>query len=118
MNIILMGYGSRGDVQPFLGLAVALRQRGHQVMLAAPGDFEAQIKAYDISYIRIPITNMEMLQRDSAKQVANRITPATLLAFWREVIPELKRALLATTHTVAEAARNADLLIAHGFLIP
>lgn len=118
MNIILMGYGSRGDVQPFLGLAVALRERGHQVTLAAPGDFEAQITTYNIPYIRIPITNMEMLQRDSAKRVASRITPATLLAFWREVIPELKRALLATTHTVAEAARSADLLIAHGFLIP
>jgi sterol 3beta-glucosyltransferase len=118
MNITLMAFGSRGDVQPFLALAVALRERGHTVMLAAPGDFETQIKAYGIPYIRIPITNMEVLQKDATQQVARRMTPATLLAIWREVIPELKRAILASTHEVAEASQNANLLIAHGFLIP
>jgi sterol 3beta-glucosyltransferase len=119
MNITMMAFGSRGDIQPFLGLAVALRQRGHTVILAAPGDFEGQINSYNIPYIRIPISNMEVIQKDSAQGVARKgITPATLLAFWREVIPELKRALLSTTHQVAEASQNADLLIAHGFLIP
>ncbi len=118
MNIILMAFGSRGDVQPFLGLAVALRERGHTVTLAAPSDFEAQINAYSIPYISIPINNMDVIQKDSSKQVASKITPATLLAFWREVIPEYKRALHTATQEVAGAARNADLLIAHGFLIP
>jgi hypothetical protein len=78
-----------------------------------------KIKAYNIPYIRIPITNMEVIQKESAQGIARKgITPATLLAFWREVIPQLKRALLTTTDLVAEASQNADLLIAHGFLIP
>ena len=118
MKITLMAFGSRGDIQPFLGLAVALRERGHSVTLAAPSDFEAQIRAYGIPYIRVPISNMEVIQKDSSKGVTRRMTPATLLAFWREVIPELRRALLTTTHLVAEAAQDSDLLIAHGFLIP
>jgi sterol 3beta-glucosyltransferase len=118
MNITLMAFGSRGDVQPFLALAIALRERGHHVTLAAPSDFEAQVNAYGIPYLRIPISNMEVLRKESTKGATRGITPATLLAFWREVIPELKRALLTTTHMVAEAAHNADLLIAHGFLIP
>jgi sterol 3beta-glucosyltransferase len=118
MKIILMAFGSRGDIQPFLALAIALRERGHTVTLAAPSDFEAQINTYHIPYIRIPISNMDVIQRDASKQVANRLTPATLLAFWREVIPEFKRALHTTTQAVAEAARDADLLFAHGFLIP
>ena len=118
MNITLMAFGTRGDVQPFLALAIALRERGHNVTLAAPSDFEAQVNAYSIPYIRIPFSNMEMFQMDTSKQFTRRITPATLLAFWREVIPEFKRALRTTTQLVAEAAHNADLLIAHGFLIP
>lgn len=113
-----MAFGSRGDVQPFLALALALRGRGHTVTLAAPVDFEAQIGAYAIPYIRIPVSNLDVLQRDSSRQVARRMTPAALLAFWREVIPELKRALHTTAHVVADAARGADLLVAHGFLIP
>jgi UDP:flavonoid glycosyltransferase YjiC (YdhE family) len=39
VNITILTYGSRGDVQPFLALAVGLQKRGHQVKLAAPHRF-------------------------------------------------------------------------------
>lgn len=45
MNITILTYGSRGDVQPFLALAVGLQKTGYQVNLAAPhrfADFVAQ----------------------------------------------------------------------------
>lgn len=45
MKITILTYGSRGDVQPFLALAVGLQQAGHQVKLAAPHRFEAFINA-------------------------------------------------------------------------
>ncbi|MBL8162160.1 MAG: glycosyltransferase family 1 protein [Anaerolineae bacterium] len=118
MNIVLMAFGSRGDIQPFLALAVALRERGHSVSLAAPGDFEAQIGAYGVPYLHIPISNMDFMQSDFSQKAARGITPATLLALWREVVPEMRRALLATMHLVTEAVRDADLLISHGFLVP
>lgn len=40
MNILLLTYGSRGDVQPFLALAVGLLKAGHTVTLAAPFRFQ------------------------------------------------------------------------------
>jgi UDP:flavonoid glycosyltransferase YjiC (YdhE family) len=36
MKIVLATFGSRGDVQPMLALALALRSAGHRVVLAAP----------------------------------------------------------------------------------
>ena len=39
MHITLLTYGSRGDVQPFLALALGLQKAGHIVRLAAPGRF-------------------------------------------------------------------------------
>lgn len=36
MRIALTSFGARGDVQPFLILALALQARGHDVILAAP----------------------------------------------------------------------------------
>jgi sterol 3beta-glucosyltransferase len=118
MKITLMAFGSRGDVQPFLALAVALRERGHTVTLAAPEDFETQINAYGVPYIGIPISGQDFFKKEISKRIARGITPVTLLALWREVIPALRRALLASTHEVADAARGADLLIAHGFTVP
>jgi len=40
MKITILTYGSRGDIQPFLALAVGLQKAGHQVKLAAPHRFE------------------------------------------------------------------------------
>lgn len=39
MKISILSYGSRGDVQPFLALAVALQKAGHTPILAAPRRF-------------------------------------------------------------------------------
>ncbi len=40
MNIAILTYGSRGDVQPFLPLSRGLMERGHKVILAAPTRFK------------------------------------------------------------------------------
>ncbi len=36
MKIVLATFGSRGDVQPMLALSLALKSKGHEVLLAAP----------------------------------------------------------------------------------
>jgi sterol 3beta-glucosyltransferase len=51
MKITILTYGSRGDVQPFLALAVGLQKAGHMVKLAAPHRFKAFIEAYGISCV-------------------------------------------------------------------
>jgi sterol 3beta-glucosyltransferase len=54
MNITILTYGSRGDVQPFLALAVGLQKAGHQVKLAAPHRFETFINEYGVSCVPLP----------------------------------------------------------------
>ena len=54
MNITILTYGSRGDVQPFLALAVGLQRAGHQVKLAAPYRFETFINEYGVSCVPLP----------------------------------------------------------------
>jgi sterol 3beta-glucosyltransferase len=36
MKIVLVTFGSRGDVQPMLALALAIQREGHDVLLAGP----------------------------------------------------------------------------------
>lgn len=53
MDITLLSYGSRGDVQPYVALARALRHVGHQVRLAAPPNFadlarDAQVEFWPV----------------------------------------------------------------------
>lgn len=44
MKIVLTTFGSRGDVQPMIALALALRSAGHDVHLAGPPEKAAWIK--------------------------------------------------------------------------
>jgi sterol 3beta-glucosyltransferase len=45
MKIGLLSYGTRGDVQPFIGLAHALRARGHDVVVGAPENHVAFVRS-------------------------------------------------------------------------
>ncbi|MEW5940999.1 MAG: glycosyltransferase [Chloroflexota bacterium] len=50
MNVTILAYGSRGDVQPYLALAVGLQKRGHCVKLAAPHRFADFVAGYNIPF--------------------------------------------------------------------
>jgi UDP:flavonoid glycosyltransferase YjiC (YdhE family) len=40
MNFGIIAVGTRGDIQPFVSLSVALLQRGHHVTFIAPSNFK------------------------------------------------------------------------------
>ena len=46
--------GSRGDVQPFIALALALMEKGHTVTVVAPENFREFVEGFGVSYL--PIT--------------------------------------------------------------
>jgi vancomycin aglycone glucosyltransferase len=46
MRVLLAPHGTRGDVQPMLALAYALRDRGHTVAFSAPSNFLAWVRAH------------------------------------------------------------------------
>ncbi|SES30114.1 sterol 3beta-glucosyltransferase [Lentzea xinjiangensis] len=50
MKVLLVTHGTRGDVEPFLALAVALRREGHHAVLAAPESFAASAAAHDVEF--------------------------------------------------------------------
>jgi sterol 3beta-glucosyltransferase len=50
MHITLLTYGSRGDVQPFLALAIGLQKAGHTVRLAAPGRFADFVTGHGVPF--------------------------------------------------------------------
>ena len=51
MNITILTYGSRGDVQPFLALAIGLQKAGHTVKLAAPHRFVGFVAKHRVPFV-------------------------------------------------------------------
>lgn len=50
MRALLVTHGTRGDVQPMLALAAALRDSGHQALLAAPRSFATAAAEYGVEF--------------------------------------------------------------------
>ena len=51
MNVLLLTLGSHGDVHPFVGLGIRLRQRGHHVALATNGYFKRLVEHARLEFI-------------------------------------------------------------------
>lgn len=51
MRILVLPVGSHGDVHPLLGIAMALRRRGHDVTVATNEHFEPLIRAAHIPFL-------------------------------------------------------------------
>ena len=54
MKITLLTYGTRGDVQPFVALAVGLRRAGHRVRVAAPQRFAGLAAQHGLPFAGLP----------------------------------------------------------------
>lgn len=107
MRVLLATYGSRGDVQPFVGLAMALKSRGADVRICAPPDEEF---AALFSRFGLPILPFPRTWRSWAEQ------PSTAEEKVFNVDDFVNSYITATYSTVAEAARGCDVLVASGML--
>jgi sterol 3beta-glucosyltransferase len=77
-RIAILTIGSRGDAQPFVTLALALRQAGYDVVLGAPPDFATLAHGYGVPFHPLGVGIQQLLQGDALKTA---IAEGNLLAF-------------------------------------
>ena len=68
MNLTILAYGTRGDVQPFVALAYGLQEAGHVVTLAAPTNFEGWVKSFGLKYAPMHGNAQEMLESEAGQK--------------------------------------------------
>ncbi|MFJ9455527.1 glycosyltransferase [Kitasatospora sp. NPDC101447] len=108
MRVLLVAYGSRGDVEPMLGLATALRDLGAEVRVCAPPDF-AELSAG----VGIPLVPLGRSLRETAtKAVTGTAKPPA-----ESLSERAARMVAATYESVVAAAEGCDAVVATG-LIP
>lgn len=91
-RMLLMTMGSRGDVEPFLALARAARDAGHEVRLAVPDS--AEIDTWGLDTVSIGISFADLADSLSGGGIA------VMRAFRERIRPAMTRAL-ATAVDVA-----------------
>ena len=104
MNITILTYGSRGDVQPFLPLSRGLIDRGHQVILAAPLRFKKLVEDHGITFAPLAGDPEELSRRlnDSGYNYFKMI---------RELMNHAINIGADVLRQTEEACKDADLII-------
>lgn len=104
MNITILTYGSRGDVQPFLPLARGLQEKGHRVILAAPARFKNLITAHGVQFALLAGDPEDLSRRlnDSGYNYFKMI---------RELMSHAIEIGAQVLQQTEEACKDADLII-------
>ena len=106
-KVVIVAFGSRGDVAPFTGLGARLQQAGHEVAVAACAPYKSLVEAAGLEYRWLPFDPEAGPQSDAGRRyVEDGGSPrklAGMLGEVREIMGRLGPA-------VAEAAQGADIL--------
>jgi MGT family glycosyltransferase len=106
-RIVINTFGSYGDVNPYVGLALELRRRGHQPVLALPAIYRAAIEQEGLAFHAV----RPDLDPDDTALIQRIMNPArgTEAIFGELVIPSLQ----ATFEDLRVACEDADVVITH-----
>jgi vancomycin aglycone glucosyltransferase len=102
VRVVLSTYGSRGDVEPMVALAVALRALGAEARVCAPPDFEDLLARVGVPLVPAGASVREMVRQ--VRTAENPPSPADLA-------PALAAAQF---DAVAQAADGCDAVVASG----
>jgi len=106
-RLLITTFGSFGDVNPYMGLALELRRRGHVPILAMPGIYREAVEAEGLVFRAI----RPDLDPDDHAFTERLMDPArgTEAIFAEWLLPALRDSY----EDLLAAAADADLLVTH-----
>ena len=107
-RIVFAAWGTRGDAQASLILASAMRRRGHDVELAAPGFLAAEAARLEVPFTCLGDDPLTWFGERSWRRRADprAVMPALLRLFAAQVAPQFG--------TLVERVERADLVVGQG----
>lgn len=111
-TVVICAYGTRGDVAPLTGLAGRLRDNlPARVVIAAQQPYAEMVRASGLEFRALP-GDTETATRDSAHGQA--LVDGTRMRPSRAALTEMRAGLAGVGEAMAEAAHDADVLLAEG----
>lgn len=101
MRVLLSTIGSRGDVQPLVGLAVQLKALGQEVRLCVPPDFRDWIES-----LGVPVTPIGPELRSIGKASPSAAPPTP-----EQQRQKVESSIAAQFEKITEAARDCDVIV-------
>ncbi|HEY4936279.1 MAG TPA: glycosyltransferase, partial [Puia sp.] len=109
MHYGIVAIGSRGDVQPYIALALGLKERGEEVTLMAHQNFKTLVEGFGLSFIPISGDVEAMLHTAEGMKM---VRSGSLAAFTRYLNKVTRQTSVTVSRDILMGCRQADVLIA------
>jgi UDP:flavonoid glycosyltransferase YjiC (YdhE family) len=113
MHLVIVTSGSRGDVQPYLALALRAMRGGHRVSLATHAVFQPWIESHGVAFRGLHGNPMQMLSAPGARAWLSTGSRGGMLKFVREFGREFAGLIDGLLLDLAAVTVDADLIV-HG----
>lgn len=112
MKLLLLAFGSRGDVQPLFPLGAGLRQAGYEVQIAAGTNFKEWIESRGFDFVDVGIDMHALMNSDTGKEWIENSSSSNL-----QEAQNMKRIFDEYANVAGDAilcvSRDADVLISN-----
>ena len=88
MHYGIIAVGSRGDVQPFVGLALGLIGRGHRVTVMAHENFKGFVEGYGLAFHPLPGNIEDMLYTPEGQRVLKNGSMLVFMRFVQKIVAQ------------------------------
>lgn len=115
MTITVLAVGSQGDVQPYLALAVGLKNAGYDVRFAANSNFAGLAASYDLEFFAIKSDSFEFTRSSQTQSWLDSESIPNLIFSTNRVIRPMLAGIIVD---VFAACDGSDAVIYHSYALP
>ncbi len=115
MNIGIFTYGTRGDVQPYIALALGLMEKGRQVTIAAPENFKELVEGFDVAFHPLYGNAEAEMNSPLGQSILRSENTIKLMKYFFKVLHDIRVPL---RKSYIEGINKIDFIIANAATIP
>lgn len=115
MNIGIFTYGTRGDVQPYIALALRLQDKGHEIILAAPENFRDLVEGFGLTFHPLYGNAEEGMNSSEGQSVLKAENTIKLMKYFFKVLHAIRVPL---RKSYIEGINKVDFVIANLATLP
>jgi sterol 3beta-glucosyltransferase len=109
MRIAILTLGTRGDMQPYIALALGLRAAGHDVVISGPENFTDWVQGFGFDYVSGGLDLQALLQTPEGRDLISGSLWAIIRNF-RDLSTKITEEIIDGG---TQASDGADLIIYH-----
>jgi UDP:flavonoid glycosyltransferase YjiC (YdhE family) len=115
LHITILSAGSRGDVQPYLALAIGLKSAGYQVRLVANSNFAELAAEYSLEFSPIEVDSFAFVQKRETQEWLNS---RSLLGLFLKSLKVVNLTRDQVLKDAWQACQGTEAIIYHSFTMP